>query len=112
MLEAKPSLVDSSQSAVRRNFHCRTRGVNEVLTAPPAGFLEARLTVPLTLAVAFAAALLAALFGWLGARKPEPMRGPRLAPYRFLMLLCAAVVLIMIVHLVNLAGIHTGRQGP
>jgi hypothetical protein len=38
------------------------------------------------------------------------MRGPRLAPYRFLMLVSAAVVLIMIVHLVNLAGFHTGRQ--
>jgi hypothetical protein len=38
------------------------------------------------------------------------MRGPRLAPYRFLMLVCAAMVLIMIVHLVNLAGFHTGRQ--
>jgi hypothetical protein len=47
--------------------------------------------------------------GWLGARKPDPMRGPRLAPYRFLMLVCAAVVLIMIVHLVNLAGFRTGR---
>ena len=32
------------------------------------------------------------LFGWIGARKPDPMRGPRLAPYRFLMLLFAAVV--------------------
>lgn len=71
---------------------------------------EPPLTVPVTLAVAFAAALLAALFGWLGARKPDPMRGPRLAPYRFLMLVSAAVVLIMLVHLVNLAGFHTGRQ--
>ena len=61
------------------------------------------------MAVAFAAALLAALFGWLGARKPDPTRGPRLAPYRFLMLLCAAVVLMMAVHLVNLAGFKTGR---
>ena len=49
------------------------------------------------------------LFGWIGARKPDPMRGPRLAPYRFLMLLFAAVVLMMLVHLANLAGLHTGR---
>lgn len=59
----------------------------------------------------FAAALVSALFGWLGARKPDPARGPRLAPYRFLMLLFAAVVLMMAVHLVNLFGFHTGRQG-
>ncbi len=38
------------------------------------------------------------------------MRGPRLAPYRFLMLLFAAVVLMMLVHLANLAGLHTGRS--
>ncbi len=65
----------------------------------------------ITLAALFAAALLAGLFGWLGARKPDPARGPRLAPYRFLMLLFAAVVLMMVVHLVNLAGFHTGRGG-
>ena len=52
---------------------------------------------------------MSALFGWLGARKPDPSRGPRLAPYRFLMLLFAAVVLLMVVHLINLAGFHTGR---
>ncbi len=62
-----------------------------------------------TIAVALGAALFAALFGWLGARKPDPARGPRLAPYRFLMLASAAVVLMMVVHLVNLAGFHTGR---
>ncbi len=53
--------------------------------------------------------MLAALFGWLGARKPDPLRGPRLAPYRFLMLFCAAVVMLTLIHLVNLAGFHTGR---
>ena len=62
-----------------------------------------------TLAIAGGAAILAALFGWLGARRPDPARGPRLAPYRFLMLASAAVVLMMIVHLINLAGFHTGR---
>ncbi len=66
----------------------------------------------LTLGIGVAAAALGALFGWLGARPFEPHRGPRLAPYRFMMLLCAAVVLYMIVHLVNLAGLTTGRQTP
>ena len=63
----------------------------------------------ITLAALFVAALLAALFGWLGARKPDPARGPRLAPYRFLMLLSAAVVLMMLVQLLQLAGFQTGR---
>ncbi len=66
--------------------------------------------IELSIAIAVAAALLAALFGWLGARPADPARGPRLAPYRFLMLVAAAVVLMMLVHLVNLAGFHTGRQ--
>ena len=64
----------------------------------------------ITLAAAAAAAALAALFGWLGARPIDPSRGPRLAPWRFFMLLSAAVVLYMLVHLVNLAGMTTGRQ--
>ena len=63
----------------------------------------------ITIAIAVGAASLAALFGWLGGRKPDPARGPRLAPYRFLMLASAAVALMMVVHLVNLAGFHTGR---
>ncbi len=62
-----------------------------------------------TLGVAGVAALLGVVFGWLGARAPNLQRGPRLAPYRFLMLLCAATVLLMLVHVVNLAGFHTGR---
>ncbi len=62
-----------------------------------------------TVAITVTAALLATLFGWLGARKPDPRRGPRLMPWRLLMLIAAAVVLMMVVHLVNLAGFHTGR---
>ena len=64
-----------------------------------------------TLAIAAVAAALAGLFGWLGARPPDFRRGPRLAPYRFLMLVCAAVVMFMLVHLANIAGIVTGRSG-
>ena len=64
----------------------------------------------LTLAAAVGLAGLAGLFGWLGARPINPVRGPTLVPYRFLMLLCAAMVLYMLVHLLNLAGVTTGRQ--
>ncbi len=62
-----------------------------------------------TLAAVIAAALLAVLFGWLGARPPDPTRGPRLMPWRWLMVLSAATVMLMLVHLVNLLGVTTGR---
>ncbi len=63
----------------------------------------------LTLALTIAAAALAVAFGWLGARQPDPDRGPRLVPWRMLMALSAAAALILIVHLVNLMGVTTGR---
>ena len=65
--------------------------------------------LPLTLALALAATAMAVLFGWLGARAPNPKRGPRLVPWRMLMALSAAMALLMIVHLANLAGVTTGR---
>jgi len=67
------------------------------------------MTLPLTVAIAVACALAAAACGWMGARAPDPHRGPRLIPYRFLMLLSAAGCLAMLVHLANLAGVETGR---
>ena len=62
----------------------------------------------LTVAVAAGFAAFAALFGWLGARLPDPRRGPRLVPWRFLMVTCAAGVMLMLVHLANLFGMKTG----
>jgi hypothetical protein len=65
------------------------------------------LTLTLELA---AASLAAALFaGWRGARPPDPRRGPRLVPWRFLMTLAACALLVLAVHVVNLLGVHTGR---
>lgn len=46
---------------------------------------------------------------WRGAQPPNLMRGPRMVPYRLIMVLAAAFVLVAVVHLVNLAGIETGR---
>jgi len=40
--------------------------------------------------------------GWRGARPPDLIRGPRLVPWRFLMIAAAAVALALIVHLVRL----------
>jgi hypothetical protein len=43
-----------------------------------------------TLSLAAALAVLAAFAGWRGARRPDPQRGPRLMPWRLLMMLAAA----------------------
>ena len=48
--------------------------------------------------------------GWMGARAPDPSRGPRMVPWRFLMILAACAGFLCVVHLVNLLGITTGRQ--
>lgn len=47
--------------------------------------------------------------GWRGARPPNPHRGPRMMPWRFLMLLAAAGAMLLLVHVVNLLGVTTGR---
>lgn len=67
------------------------------------------MSLPVTLGLAALSAALAFACGWMGARHPDPHRGPRLVPYRFLMLVFAALCLAMLVHLANLAGIATGR---
>jgi hypothetical protein len=66
-------------------------------------------TLPVTLGAAAAGALVAALCGWRGARPPDLQRGPRLAPWRFLMLLAGAWTVFMLVHAANLLGVTTGR---
>ena len=65
--------------------------------------------VIITLALIGAAVGLAALFGWLGARPANPLRGPRMVPYRLLMILCAAAVLVLATHLAGVVGI-LGKQ--
>jgi hypothetical protein len=52
-----------------------------------------------TLAVAGLAALAAVVCGWLGARPSDPGRPPRLAPWRLLMLVAAAIVVTALGHL-------------
>ncbi len=53
-------------------------------------------------------AALAAFAGWRGAQPPNPHKGPRMAPWRFIMLMATAGVVLMAVHLVNLLGVTTG----
>jgi len=65
--------------------------------------------LPITLGLAALALCLAVGCGWMGARAPDWRRGPRLIPYRGLMLFAAAVALMLVVHLLNLLGFSTGR---
>ena len=48
--------------------------------------------------------------GWRGARAPDLVRGPRLTPWRLIMLLAAAAVMLGLVHAVNLMGVETGQR--
>jgi hypothetical protein len=66
--------------------------------------------LPLTLALAAGFAALTAFCGWRGARPLDIVKGPRIVPWRMLMLLSATACIMMLVHLVNLAGMQTGRR--
>lgn len=60
--------------------------------------------------VSLAVALAIAVFcGWRGAQAPNLVRGPRIVPYRLIMVLSATWGLLMLVHAVNLLGFTTGR---
>lgn len=42
--------------------------------------------------------------GWRGARPPDPFKGPRLMPWRFLMVGAAAIGMLLLIHLATLFG--------
>lgn len=67
------------------------------------------MTLNVTLSL-FAACVAVAVFaGWRGARPLDFAKGPRMIPWRFIMLLATAAALPFLVHLVNLLGVRTGR---
>ena len=67
------------------------------------------MTLPITLALFLAVLALAAFSAWRGARPPNLLKGPRMVPWRFVMMLSAAVGLALLVHIANLAGLMTGQ---
>ena len=67
------------------------------------------MTLPVTLVLICALLAVAAFCGWRGARPPDLQRGPRMIPWRLLMVSASTGVLIFVVHLVNLLGVTTGR---
>jgi hypothetical protein len=65
--------------------------------------------LPLTLTISAGLLGLALLAGWRGARPPNPHRGPRLMPWRFIMVTAAACLLPLMVHVASLLGLIAGR---
>lgn len=64
----------------------------------------AAMSLGLTLAL-LAAALIVGLFsGWRGARPSDFLR-PRMVPWRFIMLLSAALAFLLLIHLGTLFGV-------
>lgn len=58
-----------------------------------------------TTLVLLGVALAAMVFcGWRGARPPDPFKGPRLMPWRFLMVGSAAIAMLLLIHLATLFG--------
>jgi len=62
------------------------------------------MSLTLTLALLAAAVALAVFAGWRGARPSQPHLGVRMIPWRFVMILAGAGVLVLLVHLAALLG--------
>ena len=63
----------------------------------------------ITTAVAALIALAVTVFcGWRGARPINVLKGPRMVPWRVLMLGGAVVTLLLAAHILNLLGMKTG----
>ena len=63
------------------------------------------MSLPLTLGLLAAAVALTIFAGWRGSRPWDLTRGVRMAPWRLIMLLSGAVILVLAVHLGTLMGI-------
>lgn len=53
---------------------------------------------------------LAVFCGWRGARPANILKGPRMVPWRPLMMICVVAMMLLMVHLLNLLGLQTGAQ--
>ena len=58
-----------------------------------------------------AGCLITLLFcAWRDTRPPDLVKGPRMAPYRPIMIITVVLLLMLVVHMVNLLGVQTGRN--
>ncbi len=70
------------------------------------------MTLTTTAVVLAVTAALTVLCGYMGQRPMNPVKGPSLIPWRFLMVLFFTASLLMVVHLLNLSGVPTGQNQP
>ena len=67
------------------------------------------MTPSLTLTLLAAASAVAVFSGWRGARPPDLTKGPRMVPWRFIMLVAGALTFLLLIHLASVLG---GRTFP
>lgn len=63
------------------------------------------MSLTVTLALLVAALALAVFAGWRGSRPWDPRRGVRMVPWRFIMLLSGAAIMVLAIHLGTLMGV-------
>jgi hypothetical protein len=97
----------------KRGVNAKYRGCDNklwmTLAIPPAGRHLAGMTMTITLAIGAFFLALAVFAGWRGSRPPDLVKGVRMIPWRAVMVFSSAGVLILLVHVVNLLGVSTGR---
>jgi hypothetical protein len=82
--------------------------VDDRLAPGRASRQEPAMDIPFTLVLG-GGLLAACLFcGWRGAKPYDPARGPRMVPWSVLMMLSAAGLLLLLVHLVSLLKAGSG----
>ena len=64
------------------------------------------MTIPTSVALGCALAVLGLFAGWRGARPPNVLKGPRMIPWRFIMLLAASGALLFLFTAARLAGFN------
>ena len=62
------------------------------------------MTLPVTLGLIAAFLAIAVFAGWRGAQPPNLIKGPRMVPWRFLMVMGAALAMLLLIHLATLGG--------
>ena len=63
------------------------------------------MSLTITLALLAAALGLAVFAGWRGSRPWDPRRGVRMVPWRFVMLLSGAAIMVLAIHIGTLMGV-------
>jgi len=62
------------------------------------------MSMTVTLALLAVSVAMTALSAWRGGLPPDIIRGPRMIPWRFLMILFAALAMLLVIHVAALLG--------